>query len=148
MAKVNGCNLPEDLYYLIEKHIWAKPKDDGTVRVGMTTVAGKLAGGKLAGATVKRKAVGKEVAQGKSIATIESSKYVGPVHSPVSGTLLRGNEKLASDPNLVIEDPYGEGWIAEIQPNDWEAEKGSLVTGAEGIAAYQAKLDADGVSCE
>ena len=148
MATVNGCNLPEDLYYLIDKHIWAKPIEDGIVRVGMTTVAGKLAGGKLAGATVKRKAVGNEVAQGKSIATIESSKYVGPVHTPVSGILLRGNDKLVSNPNLAIEDPYGEGWIAEMQPNDWEGEKGSLATGADGIAAYQAKLDTDGVSCD
>ena len=47
MASVNGCNLPEDLYYLIEKHVWAKPLEDGTLRVGMTAVAAKLAGSKL-----------------------------------------------------------------------------------------------------
>jgi glycine cleavage system H protein len=148
MANINGCNLPDDLYYYIEKHVWAKPMDDGTVRVGMTSVAGKLAGGKLAGATIKRKAVGKEIAQGKSLATIESSKYVGPVPAPITGTLLQGNDKLAADPNLAINDPYGEGWIAEMQPTDWEGEKGTLATGAEGLAAYQTKLEADGVSCD
>lgn len=148
MTKINGCDLPEDLYYFIEKHVWAKPMEDGKVRVGMTSVAGKLAGGKLAGATVKRKAVGKEIPQGKSIATIESSKYVGPVPAPIRGTLLGGNEKLADDPNLAVNDPYGEGWIAEMQPADWEGEKGSLATGADGLAEYKAKLEADGVTCE
>ncbi|MBC8331665.1 MAG: glycine cleavage system protein H [Anaerolineae bacterium] len=147
MAKLNGCDLPEDLYYLIEKHVWAKPMDDGTVRVGMTAVAGNLAGGNLAGVTVKRKSMGKEIPQGKSMATIESSKFVGPVPAPVTGVLLRGNDKLSSDPNLAVSDPYGEGWIAELQPADWDGEKDSLATGLDGLAAYQTKLDADGVSC-
>ena len=101
MSDVRGCNLPEDLYYLVEKHVWAKMMDDGTLRVGMTAVAAKLAGSNLAGVTVKAKSIGQEVAQGKSVATVESSKFVGPVPAPVTGVLLRGNEKLASDPNVV-----------------------------------------------
>lgn len=147
MATVRGCNLPEDLYYLIDKHVWAKPIEGGLVRVGMTTVAAKLSGGKLAAITVKAKNIGQDVKQGKSIATLESSKFVGPVPAPVSGVLVRANDKIAADPNIAIADPYGEGWIAEMKPNDWEAEKAALVTGAEGLAAYQAKLEADGVSC-
>ena len=147
MADVRGCNLPEDLYYLIEKHVWARPMQGGTVRVGMTSVAGKLSGGKLTAVTVKAKAIGKEVAQGKSVATIESSKFVGPVPSPISGVLERGNDKLASDPNLAVSDPYGEGWIAEIKPTNWDGEKGSLASGADGLAAYQKKLEADDITC-
>ncbi len=102
MTTVRGCNLPEDLYYLIEKHVWAKPVDGGVMRVGMTAVAAKLSGGKLAAVTIRKKNVGQPVAQGKSVATVESSKYVGPVATPVSGTLLRGNEKLETDPNLAV----------------------------------------------
>lgn len=147
MATIRGCNLPEDVYYLLEKHVWAKPLEGGVVRVGMTSVAGKLSGGKLAAVTVKTKSIGQEVKQGKSVATVESSKYVGPVPAPVSGILLRANEKLTSDPNLAIRDPYGEGWIAEIQASAWEAEKSALVTGAEGVAAYQKKLEAENISC-
>ncbi|TRZ43943.1 glycine cleavage system protein H [bacterium] len=147
MADIRGCNLPEDLYYLIEKHVWAKPTEGGLLRVGMTAVAGKLSGGKLAAVTVKTKALGQEVAQGKSVATIESSKFVGPVPAPVTGVLVRGNDKLASDPNLAVSDPYGEGWIAEIKPSNWDGEKGGLVTGAAGLAAYQKKLEADNISC-
>jgi glycine cleavage system H protein len=147
MTVIRGCNLPEDLYYLIEKHVWAKPIEGGLLRVGMTAVAGKLSGGKLAAVTIKTKAIGQELAQGKSVATVESSKFVGPVPAPVSGVLVRGNDKLASDPNLAVSDPYGEGWIAEIKPSNWEGEKTSLATGAEGLAAYQKKLEADNVSC-
>jgi glycine cleavage system H protein len=147
MTTVRGCNLPEDLYYLIDKHVWARPLEGGVVRVGMTAVAGKLSGGKLAAVTVRKKNIGAVVAQGKSVATVESSKFVGPVLSPVTGTLLRGNEKLESDPNLTIQDPYGEGWIAEIQADSWDREKASLATGPEGIAQYQAKMEADNISC-
>jgi glycine cleavage system H protein len=147
MANVRGCNLPDDLYYLVEKHVWAKPMGGGVVRVGITAVAAKLSGGKLAAITVKTKSIGQEVKQSKSIATVESSKFVGPVPAPVTGVLLRANEKLASDPNLAVSDPYGEGWVAEMQAADWDGEKGSLATGAEGVAAYQAKLEAANISC-
>jgi len=147
MANVRGCNLPDDLYYLVDKHVCAKPLDGGVIRVGITAVAGKLSGGKLAAITVKAKNIGQEVKQTKSIATLESSKFVGPVPAPISGVLLRANDKLTSDPNLAVADPYGEGWVAEMQASDWDGEKGSLVTGADGVAAYQAKLEAENISC-
>lgn len=147
MATVRGCNLPDDVYYLIDKHVWARPIDGGLLRVGMTSVAGKMSGGKLVAITVKAKAIGQEVKQGKSLATVESSKFVGPVPAPVNGVLVRANDKIASNPNLAVSDPYGEGWIAEMKPADWEADKGVLATGSEGIAAYQAKLEAEGFSC-
>jgi glycine cleavage system H protein len=147
MANVRGCNLPDDLYYLIEKHVWAKPVGDGVVRVGITAIAAKLSGGKLAAITVKAKNIGQEVLQGKSLATVESSKFVGPVPAPVTGVLLRSNEKLVADPNIAVSDPYGEGWVAEMQASNWDGEKGSLATGADGVAKYQAKLEAENISC-
>jgi glycine cleavage system H protein len=148
MTQVRGCELPEDLYYLIEKHVWAEPLEAGIVRLGMTTVAAKLSGGTLNAVTVSARKVGQEIAQGKSVATIESSKFVGPVPAPITGVLVRGNERLEAEPNLAVTDPYGEGWIAELQATDWEAQKGGLATGADGVAAYGAKLEADGISCD
>jgi glycine cleavage system H protein len=148
MGKIRGCDLPDDLFYYAEKHVWAKPMGGGLVRVGMNTVAGKLSGGKLNAVTVRAKNIGAEIPAGKSVATVESSKYVGPVPAPVTGVLKRANDKLASDPNLAITDPYGEGWIVEMEAPNWEADKGSLLTGPDGLAAYKAKLEADNVSCE
>ncbi len=148
MGKIRGCELPEDLYYFAEKHVWAKPVADGIVRVGMTTVAGKLSGGKLNAVTVRAKNIGAEIPAGKSVATVESSKYVGPVPAPVAGVLKRANDKLAADPNLAITDPYGEGWIVELAPANWDADKAALLTGPDGLAAYKAKLEAENISCE
>jgi glycine cleavage system H protein len=148
MGNIRGCDLPEDLYYFVEKHIWAKPMGDGLVRVGMNTVAGKLSGGKLNAVTVRAKNIGAEIPAGKSVATVESSKYVGPVPAPVTGVLKRANEKLAGDPNLAITDPYGEGWIVELAPANWDADKAALLTGPDGLAAYRAKLEAENISCE
>lgn len=148
MGKIRGCDLPEDLYYYAEKHVWAKPMGEGLVRVGMNTVAGKLSGGKLNAVTVRAKNIGAEIAAGKSVATVESSKYVGPVPAPVAGVLKRANEKLAAEPNLAISDPYGEGWIVEMECPNWEADKAGLLSGSDGLAAYKAKLEADGISCE
>lgn len=148
MGKIRGCELPEDLFYNAEKHVWAKPLGGNLVRVGMNTVAGKLSGGKLNAVTVRAKNIGAEIAAGKSVATVESSKYVGPVPAPITGVLKRANEKLAAEPNLAISDPYGEGWIVEMECPDWEAGKAGLLSGPDGLAAYKAKLEADGISCE
>ncbi len=146
MAVISGCDLPEELFYLLEKHVWAQPMEGGVVRVGITSVAAKLSGGKLAAVTVSARKVGQEVPQGKSVATLESSKYVGPVPNPVTGTLVRGNDALITDPNLAVSDPYGAGWVAELQVGEWDAT--GLVTGEEGIAAYRTLMEAEGVSCE
>ena len=148
MANIKGCNLPDDLYYYTDKHIWVKPLDDGNVRVGMSTVAVKLSGGSLIAVTVKQKKIGSEINRGKSVATLESSKFVGPVPAPVTGELVKANEQVASNPNIVVEDPYGEGWIVEMKPNDWESDKSSLAFGEEGMASYKEKLEAEGISCE
>lgn len=148
MSTINGCNLPENLFYLIEKHVWAKPIEDGKIRVGMTTVAAKLSGGKLTAITVKTKNIGKEVTQGRSVATVESSKFVGPVPAPVTGVLVRGNDQLLDDPNLAVKDPYQDGWIVEMQPSNWESDKDNLATGSEGLKSYQALLEDKGISCE
>jgi glycine cleavage system H protein len=148
VAKINGCELPDDLYYLIEKHVWAKEMQDGQVRVGMTAVAVKLAGGSFIAVTPKRKAVGQELAKGKSMATVESSKFVGPVPAPVSGVMTRINDAVAEKPELAAGDPYGEGWIAEIKPSNWDEEKATLAGGPAGIEAYRAKLQADDVHCD
>jgi len=148
MGKINGCDLPEDLYYYVEKHVWAKPMGGPLIRVGMNSVAGKLSGGKLSAVTVRAKNIGAEIPAGKSVATVESSKYVGPVPAPVTGILKRANEKLTADPNLAISDPYGEGWIVELEAANWEADKAGLLTGPAGLAAYKAKLEAEKITCD
>ncbi len=143
-TSVRGCNIPEDLYYLVEKHVWGR-REDELVVVGLTDVAQHLAKGII---SVTTKRVGRSLDKGKSIGTVESSKWVGPVPAPVGGEIVEVNERLAGDPGLLNRDPYGEGWIAKLRPTDWEGESDDLVTGPDGVAAYEAFLEQEGISCE
>ncbi len=144
MGTANGCNIPEDLYYLMEKHIWARQESDALVTIGITDVAQHLAGKVIA---VSPKKVGKALGKGQSAATVESGKWVGPVPVPVGGELVAINDALKANPGLVNQDPYGAGWIVKLKPLNWEEESQELVTGSDGIAAYQRLLDEKGISC-
>ena len=143
MAVVNNCNLPEDLYYIVDKHVWAR-RDGDLVTVGMTDVAQNLAKTIIA---VTPKAAGKAVKKGRNVATVESGKWVGPVPAPVSGEIAEVNQNLVGSPGLINSDPYGEGWVARLRPADWDTDAADLVTGASGVAAYREFLDAEGISC-
>jgi glycine cleavage system H protein len=143
VATVSNCNLPEDLYYVVEKHVWAR-HDDGVVTVGLTDVAQNLAKGII---SVSPKKVGRRVDAGKSVATVESSKWVGPVPCPVNGEIIEVNEAAVADPGIVNRDPYEGGWIAKVRPDDWAAESVGLATGEAGIAEYAAFLEKEGISC-
>jgi glycine cleavage system H protein len=143
MTLVNNCNLPEDLYYVVEKHVWAR-WDGELLTVGMTDVAQNLANAIVA---VTSKAVGVTVKKGRNIATVESGKWVGAVPAPVSGEIVAVNDALATSPGLINSDPYGAGWVVRLRPSDWEADAADLVTGPEGVEAYRRFLDAEGISC-
>ena len=145
MATVRGCNIPEDRFYWVEKHAWARPEADGTVTIGITDVAQHMAKG-IINATPKD--VGRTVQKGKSVGTLESGKWVGPVTSPITGEILEVNGAVKARPALINEDPYGSGWFVKVKPTDWAGESGSLVTGESGVAAYQKFLEDQGIQCE
>jgi len=141
MANVRGCNLPDDLLYDVENHTWFKEMGDGTVRLGMTTVATALAG-RLVAVTPKK--AGRAVEAGKSCATVESGKWVGPAKSLAGGSIVEVNDKLVATPTLANDDPYGEGWLILLKPTDWAAVRPSLVPGSQVAPKYEAKMAADG----
>lgn len=140
---IRGCDIPEDLFYLVERHVWAR-RDGEVVTVGLSDVAQNLAKTMVA---VTPKGAGRRVAKGKSLATVESSKWVGPVPSPVSGEIVAVNDAVVASPPTLNRDPYGEGWIARVRPDDWDADAGDLVTGAEGVEAYRRFLEQEGIAC-
>ena len=141
MPTVKGCNLPDDLLYDVENQIWFKELGDGTVRLGMTTVATAMAG-KLVAFTPK--GVGKDVKAGKSCATVESGKWVGPAKTAAGGAVVAVNEAVVATPSLVNDDPYGNGWLIVLKPEAWDSVKPSLVPGAQVAGPYEAKMTADG----
>lgn len=143
MPAVRNCNIPDDLYYFVEKHVWARPVDD-LVEVGLTDVAQNLAGGVI---SVTPKKIGRTLRAEQSVATVESGKWVGPVPTPVAGEIVEINTAVVADPSMINSDPYGAGWVARVRPVDWAADSAGLATGAEGIAAYERFLEAEGISC-
>lgn len=141
MAIVRGCNLPDDLLYDVDNHIWFREQGDGTVKIGMTAVATAMAGQLVA--FTPRKA-GRSVQAGKSCATVESGKWVGPAKSLAGGEIAAVNEALVAKPALANEDPYGAGWLVILKPEDWAAAKSALTPGSQVSAKYEAKMAADG----
>jgi glycine cleavage system H protein len=140
MVKVDEFEFPDDLQYFSTEtdQIWLK-KENGTLRIGITTL-GAYAAGKVK--FIRLRPAGKDVKSGRSIGTLESGKWTGPVKTPISGTLVDVNEELKSNPGLINDDPYGKGWVAVIEPTDFDSEKDALVSG-DGIEAWAKEEVAD-----
>lgn len=106
--------VPEELYYL-ESHEWARLEEDGTVTVGITDHAQEALGDMV---FVETPEVDSEVDQGDGVAVVESVKAASDVYAPLSGTIVDSNQLLVDAPETVNSDPYGDGWIYKIKPND------------------------------
>jgi glycine cleavage system H protein len=148
MSIIHGFEIPDDLFYLIETHVWVRLREDGTVQLGLTPVAYKMLRNSIVAISVKSRIVGQQVAKGNNLAMVESLKYIGPLSAPFDGLFLRGNDLLASDPDLAERDPYGDGWIAEMRPADWDLASRDLITGQAALAAYRAFLDSANIAAE
>lgn len=140
MPVVRGCNLPDDLLYDVPNNLWYRPEADGTYTVGMTMIATGMAGA-LVAFTAKK--VGKTIEGGKSVATIESGKWVGPAKIGFDAEIVAVNDTLTANPKLANTDTYGEGWMVKVKPVDAGAAKTVLVAGGAVAAPYEAKMAAD-----
>jgi len=143
MPSVRGCNLPDELLYDVDNHIWFQEQGDGNVKIGITAVATAMSG-KLVAFTPKR--AGRAVRAGKSCGTLESGKWVGPAKSAAAGEVIAVNDDLVADPSIANDDPYGAGWLVILKPDDWASVSGSLLTGGDIVAPYEAKMDSEGFS--
>ncbi len=140
-----GCDIPEDLFFDFERDLWVRFEADGTATLGMTDTA-QTRGGKLVNITFKK--VGKVVEPGKSAATIESAKWVGPFPLPFGGEIVANNETTFKRDILIANrDPYGAGWLVKVRPTNLEAERGHLLTGAEAVEKYKQRIVALGIKC-
>jgi glycine cleavage system H protein len=105
-------SIPSDLKYL-DSHEWARVESDGTITVGISDHAQGALGDLV---FVEVPEVGKALKKGNAAAVVESVKAASDVYSPVSGEVIAANETLASAPELVNQDPYGQGWLFKIKP--------------------------------
>ena len=144
--EVRGCVLPLSLHYSVGDHTWIRLDEDGTAAIGMTDVAQNLAGPLL---HAKPKKAGASRKKGKPVATVESSKWVGPVKSPISGEIIEVNDAVINDPTIINRSPYKQGWIVRMQPSDLPTEMSGLLTGEAAVEAYRERIEAEDIkACE
>ena len=105
---------PEDLKYTTD-HEWVRVTSEGSLRFGITEYAQDALGDIV---YVSLPDVGAEVTAGAACGEVESTKSVSDLYAPVSGTVTARNEALSATPELVNADPYGEGWMVEVQVSD------------------------------
>ena len=114
-------NFPDGLRYT-RQHEWVLI-DGESARIGITDLAQDALGNIV---HVQLPAVGQSVQSGVSAVEVESSKSVSDIYSPVSGSVVLVNESLATEPGLVNSDPYGSGWLYEVQMSYDETLEGLL----------------------
>ena len=122
-------DIPAELHYTAE-HEWVRRSGEDTVRVGITDFAQSALGDVV---FVQLPDVGSQVSAGESFGEVESTKSVSDLFAPVSGTVSAVNGDLEGSPQLVNSDPYGAGWLVDVQVSD----------GAELQSAISALLDAE-----
>ncbi|HET6875499.1 MAG TPA: glycine cleavage system protein GcvH [Acidimicrobiales bacterium] len=115
-------NVPDDLLYTSD-HEWARSEDGGGLRIGITDYAQDALGDIV---FVQLPEPGAKVKAGDSFAEVESTKSVSDIFAPVSGTVSEINPDLADAPQRLNEDPYGEGWLCVIVPDDDAGQEGLL----------------------
>lgn len=146
-TSVRSCVLPLSLYYKVEEHLWLRPEADGSVTLGFSDVAQTTAGRIL---VVSFRPVNARYKQGKTIAIVESAKWLGPLRAPMEGTLVAVNESLLEDAGLVNRSPYRKGWVVRFRPDALDLK--DFVTGADAAQAYEGYMERrnldDCIHCE
>jgi glycine cleavage system H protein len=118
--------IPDELQYTAE-HEWVLiGEGTDTARVGITDYAQSALGDVV---YVSLPEVGTAVSKGAAVGEVESTKSVSDVFAPLTGTVTARNEALDDQPDLINSDPYGAGWLLEIELSD-EAETGDLLDAA------------------
>ncbi len=121
--------IPADRRYTAA-HEWAQPTGNGSVLwIGITEYAQENLGDIV---YVSLPEVGQRLEAGQSFGEVESTKSVSDLYAPVAGTVTACNEALSANPELVNTDPFGEGWMVEIEAADATAVEGLLDAGAYG----------------
>ena len=134
LLTVSGFALALDRSYQPDTHMWVKVTEPGRVRIGMDPL-GIETSGTLAQLSLP--VAGAELTAGRPFGQLEAVKFVGPLTSPVSGTVVAANTAAETDPGVVERDPFGDGWLIEADLSD-PAELADLVADPDELTAWYA----------
>ena len=136
---VAGFSVAIDRAYDPAGHFWVSMISSDRARIGMDALGVETSG------TIAQLAflpVGEPLKRGEAFGSLEAAKFVGPLASPLSGTVTAANDAVVVDPSVVGRDPYGAGWLVELDLAD-PSELGELISGADAIPAWFAAEVAD-----
>lgn len=125
-------NFPDDVRYTPE-HEWVRADAAGVIRFGITHFAQDSLGDIV---FVTLPSVGAQVTAGQPCGEVESTKSVSDIYAPVTGTVVARNDAVETSPETLNTDPYGSGWIAEVQVAD-----AAVVDTLLDAAAYRSSVE-------
>ncbi|MCI4324841.1 MAG: hypothetical protein L3K00_03015 [Thermoplasmata archaeon] len=141
---VDGCPLPDDRRYDLERDVWAAPASgEGVVTVGVMAPLASFAG-KFVAVTYRDVPGAQPV--GRSVATIESVRFTGAVRLPFAATVLERNPRLPERPKLLNDAPYTDGWVVRVRPEDPRALE-ALAGAADVAEELRRKIRAMRIHC-
>lgn len=126
---------PDDLQYL-DSHEYVRLEDDDLATIGLSAFALEELGDIV---FLELPESGDSVSAGEQIGTIESVKAVSEIYSPVTGTVIDRNEVLIEEPEAIVDDPYGEGWLLKVRLDDPSQELEDTLSALE----YRALIEPD-----
>lgn len=139
-----GCVVPRDLLYDVDNNVWVRVEGDEVV-VGMTDVAQTMCGRFV---QLTWKPPGRTIQRGKSLAIVESAKWVGPFPAALTSEIVANNQAgFDADVLAANKDPYGAGWLYRLRPTNLAAERDALVDGDVAFERYKAFIDANEIRC-
>jgi glycine cleavage system H protein len=126
---VNNTEVRIDLMYDPDNGFWLKA-DGNTVRLGLNHLTQETSGAFVA---VRLAEMNTSLAMNDSFGSVEAEKHVGHFNAPISGRIIRRNEKVIENPRLINTDPYDDGWLIEIEADNLEAQVGNFIQGKQSI---------------
>lgn len=126
-AQVGGYPLRLDRFYDPDTHFWVQTRADGLLRIGLDALTADTYGS-LAQLVIAP--AGTAVDRGDPFGSLEAAKFVGPLTAPLSGVVVRVNEAVLADPDLVLREPYDSGWLVDLDPSELDYE-GDVLVGDE-----------------
>jgi len=135
LVNVEGYEIPEGLYYS-KDWMWIKI-EDRKARIGITDYAQKQMREIV---FAELPSVGAQVRKDEPFGTLESVKSVSDLISPLTGKVVEVNDRASSSPEIINEDPYGEGWLIVVEPEKLEDELKTLMTFEQAVEWYKSVI--------
>jgi glycine cleavage system H protein len=135
--ELDHCNFPDNLLYDLESNTWITIEETSEVTVGMTSILSAIAG-KFTSARLQP--VGTRMGRGRSIGTLESLKFVGPIPSPISGIVSDVNGDVVKRPKLLNDAPYSDGWIVRLKPLSLQVERRFLSRAVDAAETFKKRI--------